>query len=152
MQSFCTYYQSRLVAGKGLASSAALEVAVMQAVVHAQGLQLDGLELAQLCQMAENLVAGAPCGIMDQVTASLGKANCLLALRCQPAELQPHITIPPGIQFWAIDSGREHRVSGSEYRTVRAAAFMGRRMLQDALPVCAPLDYCARLPALCLTC
>lgn len=36
--------------GKGVSSSAALEVAVMQALLHAHGLSLDGHRLATLCQ------------------------------------------------------------------------------------------------------
>ncbi len=32
--------------------------------------QVDGRRLAILCQKVENLVVGAPCGIMDQVRAA----------------------------------------------------------------------------------
>src|SRR5262249_46511463 len=56
--------------GKGVSSSAALEVAVMQAVAAAFDIPLDGREVAILCQRVENRVAGAPCGIMDQMTVS----------------------------------------------------------------------------------
>ena len=73
---------------KGVSSSAALEVAAMRAVAHQLGIPIDGAEAARLCQMAENLVVGAPCGIMDQMTSAIGKANQLLALLCQPAEVQ----------------------------------------------------------------
>ena len=37
-------------------------------------LQLDGRRLAILCQKVENLVVGAPCGIMDQVSSG-GRAT-----------------------------------------------------------------------------
>jgi hypothetical protein len=40
-------------AGKGVSSSAALEVAVMSAVAAAHGIELRGRELALLCQKAE---------------------------------------------------------------------------------------------------
>jgi galactokinase len=56
-----------LCAGKGVSSSAAIEVAVMSALLAAYDMQVEGRELALLCQKAENLVVGAPCGIMDQV-------------------------------------------------------------------------------------
>ncbi len=56
-----------LPAGKGVSSSAAIEVAVMSALLAAYDIQVEGRELALLCQKAENLVVGAPCGIMDQV-------------------------------------------------------------------------------------
>ena len=70
--------------GAGVASSAAVEVAAMRAAVAAYGAGTSGLRLAALCQMVENRVVGAPCGIMDQVTCALGQAGRLLALRCQP--------------------------------------------------------------------
>lgn len=50
-------------------------------------------------------VAGAPCGVMDQMASSLGKAGSLLALRCQPAEVEGAVHVPPHLRFWGIDSG-----------------------------------------------
>jgi L-arabinokinase len=115
--------------GKGVASSAALEVAVMAAVCGAFDIHLEPQELALLCQRAENLVAGAPCGVMDQMTSACGESNFLLALLCQPAELQPRVPVPDDIRFWGVDSGERHAVSGSDYSSVRTAAFMGYRMI-----------------------
>ncbi len=115
--------------GKGVASSAALEVATMEAVGAAFGIALSPREMALLCQMAENLVAGAPCGVMDQMTAAAGTADSLLALLCQPAELQPPVPIPDDLSFWGIDSGERQAVTGSDYASVRTAAFMGLRII-----------------------
>jgi L-arabinokinase len=117
--------------GKGVASSAALEVAVMQAVAVAFGIEMDCRELATLCQKVENLVAGAPCGIMDQMTSSCGEENRLLELLCQPDQLLGALTIPPELELWGVDSGVRHAVSGSDYTTVRTAAFMGYRIISD---------------------
>lgn len=103
----------------------------MQAAAHLLGTPLDGAELARLCQVAENHVVGAPCGIMDQMTAALGRADHLLALLCQPAEVRGFVPLPPGLGFWGIDSGIRHAVSGSDYTSVRAGAFMGYRILAD---------------------
>ena len=44
--------------------------------------------------------------MMDQMTAALGEADRLLALRCQPAEVQGCAPIPPHLRFWGIDSGK----------------------------------------------
>lgn len=117
--------------GKGVASSAALEVASMQAISKAYGLPLNPVELALLCQKVENLIVGAPCGVMDQMTAAAGELNRLLELRCQPAELQGTIPLPAGVAVWGIDSGIRHSVGGADYRTVRTAAFMGYRIIAD---------------------
>jgi galactokinase len=79
---------SRVPPGKGVSSSAALEVAVMQAVTKAFDIDIEARDKALLCQKVENLVAGAPCGVMDQMTAVFGEANRLLLLLCQPAEIK----------------------------------------------------------------
>jgi len=122
---------SRVPAGKGVSSSAALEVAVMQAVVEAFGVDITPRELALLCQVVENLVVGAPCGVMDQMTATCGESDRLLALLCQPAELQEMIAIPDELAFWGLDSGVRHAVTGTDYGSVRVGAFMGYRIIAD---------------------
>ncbi len=121
--------QSAVPEGKGVSSSAALEVASMQAVAAAYELKIPAKELALLCQKAENLVVGAPCGVMDQMTASCGEANRLLELLCQPAELKGTIRLPEELEIWGVDSGIRHSVGGADYRTVRTAAFMGYRII-----------------------
>lgn len=116
--------------GKGVSSSAAIEVAVMSAIAAAYHITISGRDLAILCQMVENLVVGAPCGVMDQMTAACGEAHQLLALLCQPAEIQASVTIPAELAVWGIDSGIRHAVSGADYGSVRVGAFMGYRILQ----------------------
>ena len=117
--------------GKGVSSSAALEVATMTATAVCYGVSMTGTAIATACQWAENHVAGAPCGIMDQMTSALGRADRLLRLRCQPAIVEGHVAVPSGYRFYGIDSGIRHAVSGADYGTVRTAAFMGYRMIAD---------------------
>jgi L-arabinokinase len=118
--------------GKGVSSSAALEVAVMRAVAAAYGIELTARETAFLCQRVENLIAGAPCGVMDQMTAACGEADRLLALLCQPGEPRGTVGLPPELAVWGIDSGIRHSVGGADYGVVRTAAFMGYRMIAEA--------------------
>lgn len=130
---------SDVPAGKGVSSSAALEVAAMSALTGLPGGLggLDGRELALLCQVVENRVVGAPCGVMDQMTAALGATETLLALRCQPAELEPPVRLPEDLEVFGIDSGIRHAVTGADYGSVRVGAFMGYRIVADlaGLPV-----------------
>src|SRR6266536_2274383 len=119
--------------GAGVASSAALEVASMRAVAGAYGASTAGLRLAALCQVVENRVVGAPCGIMDQVTCALGRAGQLLALRCQPHDVLGYYAPPAGYAFVGLDSGVKHAVGGVRYPRVRCAAFMGKRIVEQAL-------------------
>jgi L-arabinokinase len=115
--------------GKGVSSSAAVETATMHAMAQSLGIDVTGRDLALLCQRAENLVAGAPCGVMDQMTCVFGERETLLALLCQPAELQAPVRMPPELELWGVDSGERHAVGGSDYAVVRTGAFMGLRIL-----------------------
>lgn len=129
--------------GKGVASSGALEVAAMTAICAAYDVTLEPRRLALLCQKVENLIAGAPCGVMDQMTAALGESGQLLALLCQPAEVRGGLGLPSGLALWGIDSGVRHAVGGVDYGAVRAAAFMGHRILEELTG--RQLDYLANV-------
>ena len=120
--------------GRGVASSAALEVAVATAVAASLDYRIDPAELAALCQRVENHTVGAPCGIMDQMTSACGRMDRLLQLRCQPGTIEGYLEVPSGHRFYGIDSGISHAVSGADYGTVRTAAFMGLRILTTETP------------------
>ena len=117
--------------GAGVSSSAAIEVATMVNLfdeLPVAGAR-SGLELASLCQWAENHVVGVPCGIMDQVTSCLGEAGALLRMLCQPHELLEPLTLPEGVKVLGINSSVRHDVGAPEYGRTRAAALMGRRII-----------------------
>lgn len=122
---------SKVPEGKGVSSSAAIEVAAMSAISAAFDLGLEARELALLCQKVENLVVGAPCGIMDQMSSAAGESGRLLSMICQPAELLGSVAIPDEIAFWGIDSGIRHSVGAGDYGSVRTGAFMGYRVIAD---------------------
>ena len=115
--------------GRGVASSAALEVAAATAVAATCGISVSPVDLAALCQRVENEIVGAPCGIMDQMTSACGKKDRLLQLHCQPGTIEGHLGVPAGYRFYGIDSGVSHAVAGADYGTIRTAAFMGLRIL-----------------------
>lgn len=122
---------SEIPEGKGVSSSAALEVATMQAICTAFDITLEPRSMALLCQKVENLIVGAPCGVMDQLTSVCGESDRLLALLCQPAEIKGTVDLPEHLALWGIDSGVRHSVSGSDYSSVRIGAFMGYRIIAD---------------------
>src|SRR4051794_41152980 len=53
--------------GKGVGSSAAVEVAVLRATAACLGVEADAARLARIGQRAEQVFAAAPCGPMDQL-------------------------------------------------------------------------------------
>jgi L-arabinokinase len=131
--------ESDVPEGKGVSSSAAIESATMEAVTAAWGVSIDPRMRALRCQQVENLIVGAPCGVMDQMTSICGEAGHLMALLCQPAEFQGSVRLPDRLSVWGIDSGIRHAVTGADYGAVRVGAFMGYRILADlaSLPVTA---------------
>jgi L-arabinokinase len=119
--------------GAGVSSSAAVEMATLYALRAALGLKITGLRLAHLGQMVENRVVGAPCGLMDQLTVALGRADSLLVIRCQPDEIVASRRVPAGLQLAAIHTGVKHSVGGRRYTDARVAAFMGHAVLLNHL-------------------
>ena len=117
--------------GKGVSSSAALEVSTMQAVCAAFEIEIEPRNMAIMCQLVENKIVGAACGIMDQIAVHSGVANSLVSLVCQPASIGEPVPLPDGLEVWGIDSGVRHAVVGSDYSSVRVAAFMGYRIITD---------------------
>lgn len=117
--------------GKGVSSSAALEVSAMKAVADAYAVSpaISCRDLALLCQRVENEIVGAPCGVMDQMVSACGGENELLEILCQPAELLGAVKLPREVEIWGIDSGIKHSVAGADYGTVRTAASMGYRII-----------------------
>lgn len=129
LQGLSIAIQSSVPWGKGVSSSAALEIATMHALQKAFRIKFKNEELPVLAQMAENMVAAAPCGLMDQLSSHFGVKNKLLPLVCQPHAVYEPVSIPRAIAFTGIDSGIRHAVSGASYADVRTAAFMCYSMI-----------------------
>jgi L-arabinokinase len=128
---------SNVPQGSGVSSSAAIEVASLFAISAAsisarRGVELPNLEAALLCQRVENLIVGAPCGVMDQMSSAYGRRGQLLELLCQPASILGSVPLPEDLEFFGIDSGVQQAVTGTDYAQVRVGAFMGYRMLLES--------------------
>jgi L-arabinokinase len=117
----------------GVSSSAALEVATLRALEEASGRRFEGTALARLAQRAENDLVGAPCGLMDQLAAAHGVAGALLPILCRPDVLDEPVPLPVGAVAVGWPSGVRHAVAASPYGTARAAAFMGKKILESVL-------------------
>ena len=122
---------SEVPEGKGVSSSAAVEVASMANLCVLYGITLEDKEFVRLCQRVENRVVGAPCGIMDQMSSAFGCKDELLYLRCTPDDVLGTVQIPHECVFWGIDSGIRHSVGGSDYGSVRCGTFMAKRLIAD---------------------
>jgi galactokinase len=103
-----------LPAGAGLASSAALLVAVGLALCDRAGLELEPLALADACRRAEERAVGVPCGIMDPAASLLGRAGSALLLECGTLAHRP-VPLPGDLGLVVIDSGVRRALSDTGY-------------------------------------
>jgi galactokinase len=115
----------------GIGSSAAVEIGTLTCLNSYLGLKLSPSRIAQLGQMSENHVVGAPCGIMDQTAITSGRQGCLTHILCRPGEVKGEVQIPPGTGFVGINSMVRHSVAGSPYSDTRVGAFMGKKIIND---------------------
>lgn len=124
---------SSVPVGRGLSSSAALEIAFAMAACALAGFELEPLELAKVCQEAEERVAGVECGIMDQAVAVLAEAGNATLLNCASLE-SSQIPIPPWLSIIAVDSGVERSLAGSSYNRRRRECEEALSAVQSYMP------------------
>ncbi len=105
---------SSVPTGSGLSSSAALEVSTLRAVRELLNLELGDVTLARLAQQAENLWAGVPCGIMDQMASSVASSRTALFLDTWSLETR-QIPLPAGSEILIVNSGVVHENSDGGY-------------------------------------
>jgi galactokinase len=124
--------------GAGLSSSAALECAVLAALVDLGGLDLPVGDRPALAQRAENDYVGMPCGIMDQSASTLCRAGHALFLDCRSLQTAhiPFDLSAAGLAMLVIDTKAPHRHVSGEYASRRAsceaaAAALGVPALRD---------------------
>jgi galactokinase len=131
----------------GIGSSASTEIATLYCLQNYLGLNISESRLAQLGQLAENLVVGAPCGIMDQITVTSGRQGRLTHILCRPGSVMGEVEIPPGTAFVGINSMVKHSVAGADYGDVRIGAFMGKRIINRVRSKAGkrPVDYLTEL-------
>ena len=114
--------------GAGLSSSAALECAVAAAASELMGLDLmaddtSRAALAACCVNAENTIAGAPTGGMDQSAALRSQPGHALLLDCRdgsiaqvPFDLGAH-----GLSLLVMDTRAEHALVDGQYAQRRTS-------------------------------
>jgi galactokinase len=116
---------SDLPSGSGLASSAALEVAVAMALLDEP---MDPIRLARLCQRAENVHVGVQCGIMDQMASVASHAGTALLLDCRSFAMD-HVPVPDGLELLIVDSGQRRSLDDGDYNRRRAECEEAARLL-----------------------
>ncbi len=110
---------SDLPEGAGLSSSAALELAAAWAVLDdAAAATLDRLDLARICQRAENGYVGVRTGLMDQFASACGVAGSALLLDCRSLAWR-RTTLPADLRLVVVHTGSRRRLDASPYNLRR---------------------------------
>jgi galactokinase len=134
--------------GAGLSSSAALEVALVLALLAVAGAaEPDRLELARLCSRIENDWVGAQTGLLDQIASLFGSADHALLVDFRSLDVRPVALSLGEFKLIVLDSGEEHTHAGSGYNERRAecaeaASRLGADSLRDA-----SLEMASELPS-----
>ncbi|MFF5051838.1 galactokinase [Micromonospora sp. NPDC000663] len=117
--------------GSGLSSSAALESAVLTALLDLGGLDLPAERLPRLAQRAENVYVGAPTGIMDQSASIRCRAGHALFLDCRDESVEqiPFDLDAAGLAVLVVDSRAPHRHADGEYAARRRSCEAGAKAL-----------------------
>jgi galactokinase len=128
-------FQSTLPSGAGLSSSAALEVLTgFLLLSEAEAPEIDLVDLALLCQRAENHFVGVNCGIMDQFAVALSREGHALFIDCSTLGYRH---VPIGLDTHSLvvmHTGTHRALASSKYNERRAECDRALAMLGHGTP------------------
>jgi len=126
-------YTSNIPIGSGLSSSAAVEVAFAVAWQALGGWKADRMEIARLCQRAENAYVGVASGLMDQFASAHGVEGKALYFDTRSLEWQT-VPLPPGTALVIADSRARRNLTTSAYNDRRASCEQAVELLRKYKP------------------
>jgi galactokinase len=121
--------------GNGLSSSAAFEVATAFFLQKLCPASFAPMEIAKMCQRAEERFAGVRAGLLDQATSIFGKADHAVFFDARAGEVRT-IAFPPNLALIVAQTGAARELAGGKYNERReetraAAQALGVRALRD---------------------
>ena len=126
-------YKSTIPSGAGLSSSAAIEVAFALLWNKLGDWSIPRMDLAQLCQQAENNYVGVACGLMDQFASLFGVADHAIYFDTRSLEWEP-LPLPPNTAIVIADTKERHQLVDSAYNDRRNACKHVVKRLQEFNP------------------
>ncbi len=126
-------YRSTIPMGAGLSSSAAVEAAFALAWQALGGWEMDRMELAKLCQRAENEYVGVACGLMDQFAVLHGVAGHALLLDTRTLAWEK-IPLPSTLDIVVTDSGIRRDLASTAYNDRRQSCEAALSILRTRIP------------------
>ncbi|MGC8779721.1 MAG: galactokinase [Anaerolineae bacterium] len=128
--------QGNVPIGAGLSSSAAVEMAALQAFSAVAGFVVPPDQGARIGQKAEHVYVGTNCGLMDQLASALGRPDHVLLIDCRDLSFRP-VPVPAGTAILIADTAVRRQLAASAYNERRAqceaaARALGVPALRDA--------------------
>jgi galactokinase len=105
--------------GSGLSSSAAMEMASVQAFSAVGGFTVPAGQAARIGQKAEHIFVGANTGLMDQLASALGQPDHVLLIDCRDLSFRP-VRVPAGVAILIADTSVRRQLAASAYNERRA--------------------------------
>jgi galactokinase len=142
LRGFDAVLQGDVPVGGGMSSSAALEVASVQAfqffapeafTIGETAATLTPLQVAELCQHAEWVASGVRCGILDQAASYLGRPGQAVLLDCRSLAYRYLPFVAPGIALVVIDTGVRRELAASAYNERRQQCEEATRLLSEQI-------------------
>ncbi|HLQ30604.1 MAG TPA: galactokinase [Ktedonobacteraceae bacterium] len=128
--------------GGGMSSSAALEVATAQVcalfsggcfTIGAEGAILTPMQVAAICQRAEQIASGVMCGILDQAASCLGQPGKTILLDCRSLEYRYLPFDAPGLSLVVIDTNVRRELAASAYNARREECEKATSLLREII-------------------
>ena len=126
-------FTSTIPIGAGLSSSAAVEIAFAALMREFCAWDIDNMELAKMCQYAENQYVGVNCGLMDQFASANGIKNALLFFNTSNLDWKP-VEIPDTVSIVITNSKIPRSLSTSAYNDRREACESALLIFQNKNP------------------
>lgn len=140
---FEVLFFSKLPAGGGISSSAALEIGFGKAVAELFGFKVDSIALAKMGQESEHTFMNVQCGIMDQFSIAVGKEECAILLDTATLAYEYVPLILGDYRLVVMNSNKNRVLADSKYNERRSECMEGLAQLQKVIPVRSLCDLCS---------
>lgn len=130
---FNCVFSSTIPSGSGLSSSAALECGFLFGLNELFHLNIKPVDIALMGQSAEHWV-GINCGIMDQFSSVMGKADQVIKIDCRTLEYEYHKADFSDYSLVLFDSNVTHSLFTSAYNQRRQECEQGLTILTTHFP------------------
>lgn len=126
---------SKLPAGGGISSSAALEIGFGRAIAELLGFKLDAVELAKMGQESEHSFMNVQCGIMDQFSIAMGKKECAMLLDTATLEYEYVPLVLGSFRIVVMNTNKQRMLADSKYNERRSECMQALALLQKSRPI-----------------